>query len=186
MSSLVATNPSRWNGTFWRVSEREQRVWPNAKRCSDQGWKSSASPFLRLPHFARLDRRRSTRRSGKGDCESASTVHAQLSCALTLHPSWRACRKSPRGRTRNVLTGPDAQAASGGPHRCHVRFRWPGREVGERLHHNTPLFQSLAAFVGLFSIVARDVVEAMLDNLLLEVGLFLRPGPESRAESVHG
>ena len=44
--------------------------------------------------------------------------------------------------------------------------------------------RSLAALVGLFGIIACDVVQAMFDDLFLEVGFLLRPGPERGAEAV--
>ena len=75
---------------------------------------------------------------------------------------------------------------SGSPRGRHVIFQWSRREIGECLHHDTPLSQSLAALVGLFGVVTRDVVQAMLDDLLLEVGFFLSPGPERGAKPVHG
>jgi hypothetical protein len=79
-------------------------------------------------------------------------------------------------------TGRDRQPEpSGGLHRSHDIFRSLDREVGECLHHKQPLLQSLAAFIGIFGIIACDVVQAMLDDFLLEVGFLLRPGSEGCA-----
>jgi hypothetical protein len=72
----------------------------------------------------------------------------------------------------------------GDPYRRHVVFWWQRREVGECLHHDAPLPQSLAALVGLFGIVACDVMQAMFDDLLLEIRFLLCPGSERGAEAV--
>jgi len=46
-------------------------------------------------------------------------------------------------------------------------------------------FLSLAALVGLFGIIACDVVQAMFDDLLLEIRFLLCPGSERGTEAVH-
>ncbi len=53
------------------------------------------------------------------------------------------------------------------------------------LQHDAPLPQGLAVLIGLLCIVTRDVVHTVLDNLLLEICLVLRPGTEGAAQAVH-